>query len=64
MHHLRRSFFTLFLFYPLTTIAADETPVFSHALFQAVISQHVTDGSVDYPAVKDDSNYQTYISLL
>lgn len=64
MHHLRRSFFILFLFYPLTTIADDETQVFSHDLFQAVISQHVIDGSVDYAAIKDDSNYQSYISLL
>ena len=64
MHRLRLSLFILFLFYPLTTIADDERQVFSHALFQAVISQHVIDGSVDYPAINDDSNYQTYISLL
>lgn len=64
MHHLKPVFFIPFMFFALNAIAEPGTRFFSHDLFQTVISQHVVDGTVDYPAIHDDDNYQAYISTL
>ena len=46
---------------PQADVIHQERP---HKLFQTVLTQHVSNGVVDYPAIQNSENYHTYISKL
>jgi len=54
----------LFLLYSFSVCAAQPATVFSHKLFDNVLSQHVNDGYVNYPAISKDASYHAYIAEL
>jgi hypothetical protein len=54
----------LILLHSFSVCADQSTKVFSHELFDSVLSQHVNDGYVDYPAINKDASYHAYISEL
>ncbi len=60
------NFFAAIVFFLIASNAAAESdsPAFSHHLLQQVISQHVDDGFVDYPGIAENTDFQTYLSLI
>lgn len=64
MKHFKLTIFLLLLPHAFSVSAEQTEQIFSHDLFQSVISQHVKDGFVDYPAIKKNTDYHAYISTL
>ena len=48
-------------FFPANPLPPD---TFTHQSFHQALAKHVNDGQVDYPALANDANFQTYINLL
>lgn len=64
MDHFKPTLFILLLLYTFSVNAEQEAMVFSHDLFESVLSHHVNDGYVDYPVINKNPNYRAYISRL
>lgn len=61
---LRLTILIYLLFHAFSISAETQQQAFSHDLLQAVLSQHVSDGVVDYPAIAKSSEYHSYISKI
>ncbi len=64
MNYFKQILLTFFLLYPFYVFAETSPQPFSHDLFYKVVSQHVADGVVDYPAINSNTHYHHYIILL
>ena len=56
--------FILFLSHSFSANADQDSTAFSHELFQLVLSQHVSAGFVNYPAINKSADYHAYLSKL
>lgn len=64
IHHIKQLIPIVLLFMTNSLMAESNPSVFSHHLFQQVISKHVEDGYVDYPSISKSTDFQRYLSLI